>query len=50
MSPDAYGLIEMVFSFGVVVAFAFWQLYALKRSKSDDRKRSTDETKDRDKE
>ena len=35
MNPNYYGLVEMVFSFGVVLVFAVWQLISLKR---DDKK------------
>ena len=36
MSPDDYGLIEMVLSFGGLLAILFWQLYSVKRSIRED--------------
>ena len=40
MNPDDYGLIELVLSFGVILAILFWQLYSVKRSiKEDARKK-----------
>jgi len=41
MSSDYYGIVEMVFSFGVVIAFAIWQLISLERH----RKRLRDKAK-----
>ena len=32
MNAEAYGLIEVVFSFGAILAFLFWQLYSVRRS------------------
>jgi hypothetical protein len=32
MNPEYFGLIEMAFSFGVVLAIAFWQLYAVRKA------------------
>ena len=31
MDPQYYGLIEMVFSFGAVLIFGFWQLYQVRK-------------------
>ncbi len=39
MDPQYYGLIEMAFSFGLVLAFGIWQLVSLRRSKKDDEKK-----------
>jgi hypothetical protein len=36
VSPDNYGLIELVLSFGVILAILFWQLYSVKRSIRED--------------
>jgi hypothetical protein len=36
VNPDQYGLIEIVLSFGVVLAILFWQLYSVKRSIRED--------------
>ena len=36
MSPENYGLIEMVLSFGGLLAILFWQLYSVKRSIRED--------------
>jgi hypothetical protein len=36
VSPDDYGLIELLFSFGVILAFLFWQLYSVRRSIRED--------------
>ena len=36
MSPENYGLIELVLSFGVILAILFWQLYSVKRSIRED--------------
>ncbi len=33
MNPALYGIVEMVLSFGLVIAFCGWQLRVLKRSK-----------------
>lgn len=32
MNPHYFGLVEMLFSFGVVLAIAFWQLYAVRKA------------------
>lgn len=32
MNPAYYGLVEMAFSFGVILAIAFWQLYAVRKA------------------
>ena len=43
MNPEDYGLIELVLSFGLLLAFLFWQLYSVKRSiKEDARKADPD--------
>ena len=36
MNPDNYGLIELVLSFGLILAILFWQLYSVRRSISED--------------
>ena len=36
MNPDSYGLIELVLSFGGILAILFWQLYSVKRSMRED--------------
>jgi len=33
MDPNNYGLVEMAFSFGVVLLFCIWQLVSLERAK-----------------
>ena len=33
MNPDYYGVVEMLFSFGVVLAFASWQWIDLRKTK-----------------
>ncbi len=33
MDPNNYGLIEMAFSFGVVIVFGVWQLRSLEKAK-----------------
>jgi len=33
MDPQNYGLVEMIFSFGVVLAFGVWQLVSTARAK-----------------
>ena len=33
MNPNAYGLIEMALSFGVVLLFCVWQLISLEKAK-----------------
>ena len=45
MSPENYGLIEMVLSFGGLLAILFWQLYSVKRSIREDA-RKKDEAKE----
>ena len=45
MNPDDYGLIELVLSFGVLLAILFWQLYSVKRSIREDA-RKKDETRE----
>jgi hypothetical protein len=32
LNPDYFGLIEMTFSFGIILAIAFWQLYSVRRA------------------
>jgi len=32
-SPQYYGLVELVFSFGVLLAFAFWQLRSIRKTR-----------------
>ena len=44
MNPDYYGLIELMLSFGLVLAILFWQLYSVKRSIREDA-RKKDEAK-----
>ena len=36
MNPEDYGLIELVLSFGGILAILFWQLYSVKRSIRED--------------
>jgi hypothetical protein len=36
VSPENYGLIEIVLSFGGLLAILFWQLYSVKRSIRED--------------
>ena len=45
MNPDHYGLIELMLSFGVLLAILFWQLYSVKRSIREDA-RKKDETRE----
>ena len=45
MDPQYYGVVEMVFSFGVILAFAAWQLVSLDKAKKKARER--DESGDR---
>jgi len=33
MDPNDYGIVEMLLSFGVVLAFCFWQLYSVSQAK-----------------
>jgi hypothetical protein len=33
VNPDYYGVVEMTFSFGVVLALAVWQLISLEKAK-----------------
>jgi hypothetical protein len=33
MDPRYYGVIEMLFSFGVVLVFGFWQLWSVSKAK-----------------
>ncbi len=43
---ESYGAIEMVFSFGVILAILIWQLVATKRSIRQDRERAQSEAGD----
>ncbi len=47
MNPDYYGIVEMVFSFGIVIAFGVWQLVSLERSKKKSSDEGADSQKDR---
>lgn len=40
MGESAYGLVEIVFSFGVVLAILIWQLVVTRRSIREDRERA----------
>ena len=40
MSPENYGLIEMVLFFGLILAILFWQLYSVKRSMREDARKA----------
>ena len=42
MNPDNYGLIELVFAFGLVLAFLFWQLFSVRRSMAEDARKAQD--------
>jgi hypothetical protein len=33
VDPQYYGVVEMLFSFGVVLAFGFWQLWSVSKAK-----------------
>ena len=33
MDPRYYGLVEMLLAFAPILAFAFWELYSLRRDK-----------------
>jgi hypothetical protein len=33
MDSKYFGVVEMLFSFGVVLAFGFWQLYSVSQAK-----------------
>ncbi len=48
MNPDNYGLIEMVFSFGVVILFGVWQLWSLEKSKKKTREKAAAAERKRD--
>ena len=39
MNPDYYGVVEMVFSFGVILVLAIWQLVSLERAKKKTREK-----------
>jgi len=45
VSPENYGLIELVLSFGGLLEILFWQLYSVKRSIREDA-RKKDEAKE----
>ena len=38
MDPNYYGIVEMLFSFGIVLGFAVWQLISVRRSRKNDDK------------
>ena len=38
MNPDYYGIVEMIFSFGIVLGFAVWQVVSVRRSMKNDKK------------
>jgi hypothetical protein len=40
----AYGLVEIIFPFGVILAIAIWQLIVTRRSLLEDRERAARET------
>jgi hypothetical protein len=40
MNSDTYGIIEMAFSFGVILALAIWQLISVRRSIARDREQA----------
>ncbi len=46
MGESSYGLVEMVFSFGVVLAILIWQLIVTRRSIREDRERARREAGD----
>ncbi len=39
MNPDYYGIVEMTFSFGVILAFGVWQLVSLEKAKKKTREK-----------
>ena len=43
---ESYGVIEMVFSFGVIFAILIWQLVVTRRSIREDRERARREARD----
>ncbi len=43
--PQYYGLVELVFSFGVLLAFAFWQLRSIRKAR--EKLRDKDQTRER---
>jgi hypothetical protein len=43
---SAYGLVEMVFSFGVILAILIWQLIVTRRGIREDRDRARRESPD----
>lgn len=47
MPQSAYGLIEMIFSFGVVLALLVWQLIVTRRGVMADRARAAKERAER---
>jgi hypothetical protein len=38
MNPDYFGLVEMAFSFGVVIGLALWELRSVQRARKNKRK------------
>ena len=46
MGESAYGLVEIVFAFGVVLAILIWQLVVTRRSIREDRERAEREAGD----
>jgi len=46
VNPDNYGLIELVFSFGLILAILFWQLYSVKRSIREDARKAEDKSRE----
>jgi len=40
MNPDNYGLIEMGFTFGLVIVFGVWQLRSLEKAKKKTREKA----------
>jgi cytochrome oxidase assembly protein ShyY1 len=42
MNPDYYGVVEMVFSFGVILALAVWQLFSLEKAKKKTRAKAAE--------
>jgi hypothetical protein len=49
MNSDTYGIIEMAFSFGVILALAIWQLISVRRSIARDREKAKDKISGSDK-
>jgi hypothetical protein len=42
MNPDYYGVVEMIFSFGLILAFAVWQLFSLEKAKKKTREKAAE--------